>query len=180
MPCWPGRFVRAGDVGWVNHGRFHAALVSIMRPSSTASRQPTLAVGDAERLHLVEPARRDGEQAHEAGRRSTGERTAREVRAQAISDLVAIVGFQAEVFDPALRCWVPGFAVHSEFPRPSAKALHAAALRRRGLANKQIAEVLHVKRHRVSLLAWRGDGFLSSLEGSTGYEEARRAIRCRL
>jgi hypothetical protein len=60
------------------------------------------------------------------------------------------------------------------------RALHAATLRHRGLTNEQIGKVLRVRRDRVSFLAWRGEGFLMSVVGATGYEEARRANLRRL
>lgn len=133
-------------------------------------------------LHLALPERykRHGQGTHDARERSSGDSAAVSPRAEAIRDLALIVGFQTEVFDPVTRQWVPGFAVHSEFPRPGARALHAATLRHRGLTNEQIGKVLRVRRDRVSFLAWRGEGFLMSVVGATGYEEARRATLRRL
>lgn len=151
-----------------------------MRASSTALRVGALAGGGAHDLHLVEPAQRDGTQKHGPGQPRAGEAVAGALREQAIREITMLSEFQAEVFDPVMRRWVPGFAVHSEFPRPCARALHAAALRRRGFANEQIAEALHVKRNRVSLLAWRGEGFLMCVEGATAHEEARLEGRRRL
>lgn len=131
-------------------------------------------------LALAERYRRRGQVAHDAREPSSGDSSAVSPRAEAIRELALIVGFQTEVFDPVTRQWVPGFAVHSEFPRPGARALHAATLRHRGLRNEQIGKVLRVRRDRVSFLAWRGEGFLMSVAGATGYEEARRASLRRL
>ncbi len=133
-----------------------------------------------DRLQLVEDARRYRNRGRAAGLPLGGERMAPALREEVIREIMMVSRFQAEVFDHGTRRWVPGSAVHSEFPRPGAKALHAAALRRRGLGNEQIAEALHVKRNRVSLLAWRGEGFLMCIEGRTGHEEERLAGRCRL
>jgi hypothetical protein len=149
-----------------------------MRSSATALRQATLAERDADCLRLVEPARR--KDVHEPATRSPGDRIAEELRAQAIRDIEMILGFRAEVFDPVMRAWVRGFAVHSEFPRPTARALHAAALRRRGLTNTQIAKVLHLKTNRVSVLRWRGEGFLMCVEATMDHEETRLSSRIRL
>ena len=151
-----------------------------MRAASKAFRQPPLAQGSGICLYLAERDRHHGKRTHDARERSASDSSAASMRAEAIRELALIVGFHAEVFDPATRQWVPGFAVHSEFSRPAARALHAVALRRRGLANEKIAKVLRIKRDRVSFLAWRGDGFLMSVAGSTGYEEARQASRRRL
>ncbi len=101
-------------------------------------------------------------------------------REEAIRELQLITGFQAEVFDPCGRRWCPGFAVRSEFPRPTARELHAAALRRRGFANEEIGKLLRVQRSRVTILAWRGEGFLLSVQGKLQHEDARREGRRRL
>jgi hypothetical protein len=151
-----------------------------MTSSSTALLLPTLAEGGARCLHLVEPARREWTPKGGDARAPARECVARAQREEAIQEIAMLSGFQAEVFDPVLRRWVAGFAIHSEFPKPSAKSLHAAALRRRGFANEKVADVLHVRTKRVSILAWRGEGFLMCVEGTAGHEEARLAARCRL
>jgi hypothetical protein len=105
---------------------------------------------------------------------SGGLQTAEALREEAIRELRLIKGFQAEVFDPYRRRWCPGFAVRSEFPRPTARELHAVALRRRGFTNEEIGKVLRVQRSRVTILAWRGEGFLLSVQGELEYEDTRR------